>query len=162
DDRFPLRIVAGHRHHGPDRIVRGLGHIVGPSGVERLEHECAGRPTATCSPPEVWKPKTNSIPSRPSPKGLVQSMTILLVRLPRPFAAASVAGHGVASTTTPASLAASAGGLIRSFGKPAYLGSAGWRRPQLMSSPCLSQAWPTAAPTEPAPMTAICMDSLLL
>src|SRR5206468_2610009 len=42
-------------------------------------------------------------------------------------------------------------------GKVAYLGSDGLRRPQLTSSPCRSQAWPNAVPTEPAPMIAIFM-----
>jgi hypothetical protein len=73
--------------------------------------------------------------------------------------AASAADHGVAITTTSAPLTASAGALRRSLGNVVYFGSAGSRSPQITSSPCLIQARPSVAPTDPAPMIAIRMNT---
>src|SRR6266480_2040105 len=66
---------------------------------------------------------------------------------------------GVAITTTSASLTASSAPLTRCLGNDAYFGSAGLRSPQVTSSPCLIQACPSVAPTEPAPMMAIRMHA---
>src|SRR5262249_41627230 len=93
------------------------------------------------------------------PNGFMQSIMILPARLPRLLIAASAADQGVAITTTSACLMASAGALTRSLGSAACFGSAGLRTPQLTSSPCLIQARPTVAPTDPAPMIAIRMNT---
>src|ERR1700730_18546928 len=114
-----------------------LAILLAPVVLRVLKTKAPGAQVATCSPAEVPKPRTSCKPSGPIPKGLVQSITILLLRLPRPLTAASVADQGVAITTITASLAASAGGLTRSLGKTAYFGSAGLRKPQITSSPCL-------------------------
>src|SRR5262249_25959792 len=47
----------------------------------------------------------------------------------------------------------------RSLGSAACFGSAGLRTPQITSSPCLIQARPPLAPTDPAPMIAIRMNT---
>src|SRR5438876_6702297 len=70
---------------------RGRGHIACARGVEGLEDEDARCPARTCSPAEVSKPRTSCKPLGPMPKGLVQSITILPARLPRPLTAADVA-----------------------------------------------------------------------
>src|SRR5262245_17190425 len=93
------------------------------------------------------------------PNGFMQSITILPARLPRLLIAAAVADQGVAITTISASLTASAGALTRSLGSAACFGSAGLRSPQITSSPCLIQARPSVAPTDPAPMIAIRMNA---
>src|SRR5215475_1992687 len=131
--------------------------LLAPVVLSDLNTEAPVAQLATCSPAEVSKPSTSCSPSGPMPKGLVQSITILPARLPRPMTAASVADHGVAITTTSAAFTASAGGLMRSLGSTEYFGSAGLRRPQVTSSPCLSQACPKVAPTDPAPITAMRM-----
>src|SRR5262245_1227569 len=131
--------------------------LLAPVVLSDLNTNAPGAQLATCSPAEVSKPSTSCSPSGPMPKRLVQPITILPARLPRPLTAASVADHGVAITTTSAALAASAGGLMRSLGSAEYFGSAGLRRPHTTSSPCLSQAWPKVAPTDPAPITAMRM-----
>src|SRR6476469_9306692 len=117
-----------------------LAMLFAPVVLSVLKTRAPGAQLATCSPAEVLKPKTSCRPSGPMPKGLVQSMTTLLARLPRPLTVASVADQGVVITTMSASLAPSAGALRRPFGKAAYFGSEGLRRPQVTSSPCWSQA----------------------
>src|SRR5437773_8333262 len=114
-----------------------------------LKTEAPRAQLATCSPAEVLNPSTSCKPSAPMPNGFVQSITILPARLPMLLIAASVADQGVAITTTSASLTASSAPLTRCLGNDAYFGSAGLRSPQVTSSPCLIQACPSVAPTEP-------------
>src|SRR5712692_9069286 len=133
--------------------------LLAPVVLSVLKTKAPGAQLATCSPAEVLKPRTNCKPSGPMPNGFVQSITILPVRLPRLLIAASAADHGVAITTTSASLTASAGALTRSLGSAACFGSAGLRSPQITSSPCLIQARPSVAPTDPSPMIAIRMNT---
>src|SRR5262249_12210643 len=130
-----------------------------PVVLSALKTAAPGAQFATCSPAEVLKPRTSCKPSLPMPSGFVQSITILPARLPRLLIAASVADQGVAITTTSASLTASAGALMRCLGNAAYFGSAGLRSPQITSSPCLIQACPSVAPTDPAPMMAMRMHA---
>src|SRR5215472_15945745 len=126
-----------------------------PVVLSVLKTDAPGAQFATCSPAEVLKPTTSCKPSGPMPSGFMQSITILPARLPRLLIAASAADQGVVITTTSACLMASAGALTRSLGSAACFGSAGLRTPQITSSPCLIQARPSVAPTDPAPMIAI-------
>ena len=76
-------------------------------------------------------------------------------RLPRdrsPMCATACAARATSECT-------SAGALTRCLGSAAYFGSAGLRKPQITSSPCLTQAWPSVAPTDPAPMMAMRADN---
>src|SRR5437016_5337454 len=130
-----------------------------PVVLSVLNTEAPRAQLATCSPAEVLNPSTSCKPSAPMPNGLVQSITILPARLPMLLIAASVADQGVAITTTSASLTASSTPVTRCLGNDAYFGSAGLRSPQVTSSPCLIQACPSVAPTEPAPMMAIRMHA---
>src|SRR6516165_4574087 len=124
----------------PATSISGLtGYIVAfdilsePVVLRVLKTEAPGAQLAICLAAEVSNPRTSCRPSGPMPSGFVQSITILFARLPRLFTASSVLDQGVAITTISAAFAASAGGLIRSFGRPAYLGSAAFRMPQTIS-----------------------------
>ena len=74
----------------------------------------------------------------------------------------AVPWRGPASCNPPPPLTASAGTLTRSLGSAACFGSAGLRSAQITSSPYLIQARPSVAPTDPAPMIAIRMNTLLI
>src|SRR6516164_3035485 len=125
----------------PATSISGLtGYIVAfdilsePVVLRVLKTEAPGAQLAICLAAEVSNPRTSCRPSGPMPSGFVQSITILFARLTsRLFTAASVPDQGVAITTTSAASTASVGDLIRLFGRPAYLGSAGLRKPQMTS-----------------------------
>src|SRR5262249_52645909 len=136
-----------------------LAILPAPVVLSVLKTKAPGAQSATCSPAEVSKPRTSCKPSLPMPNGFMQSITVLPARLPRLLTAASAADQGVAITTTSAALTASAGALTRSLGSAACFGSAGLRSPQITSSPRSIQARPSVAPTDPAPMIAIRMNT---
>src|SRR5437660_6610213 len=76
-----------------------LAILLAPVVLRVLKTKASGAQLATCSPAEVSKPRTSCKPSGPTPKGLVQSITILPARLPTLFTAAWAADQGGASTT---------------------------------------------------------------
>jgi hypothetical protein len=94
----------------------GFAMLPKPVVLSVLNTEAPAAQPCTFSPPEMAWPISSPMPSGPRVSGLVASSTILPLRSPIERMAASVAGHGVDSTTTSVDAAASAG--VTAFATP--------------------------------------------